>query len=52
MIQISKYAFWRYFNMYKKLKEIGYITHPSWGCSKEFSDGWKACREQIDEILN
>ena len=30
---------------------IGYNTHPSWGCSEEFNDGWKACREQIDDCI-
>ena len=35
----------------KRVKEVGFETHPSWGCSKEFNDGWKACREQVQEAI-
>ena len=33
------------------VKDVGFETHPSWGCSKEFNDGWKACREQVQEAI-
>ena len=35
----------------ESVEGIGYNTHPSWGCSEEFNDGWKACREQIDDCI-
>jgi hypothetical protein len=35
----------------KAVCNIGYETHESWGCNKEFNAGWKACREQIDDSI-
>ena len=36
----------------ERVEDIKFKTHPSWGCSKEFSDGWKACREQVQESID
>jgi len=33
------------------IKNIGEV-HPSWGCSEDFIDGWNACRDLMNELLN
>ena len=35
----------------KAVEEVGLHTHPSWNCSDEFNRGWKACREQVETLL-
>jgi hypothetical protein len=53
---------WRYAQQFRKMffeveatllriKGIGFNTHPSWNCNKEFNAGWNACRRQVEELL-
>ena len=30
---------------------VGFNTHVSWNCDKDFNDGWNACREQVEAAL-
>ena len=33
------------------VKDVGFHTHHSWGCSEEFRAGWRTCREQVQEAI-
>ncbi len=35
----------------ERVRGIEHSTHPSWNCGEEFSAGWKACRELVEEQL-
>jgi NCAIR mutase (PurE)-related protein len=35
----------------KTVENVGFDTHHSWGCSEEFTAGWRACREQVQEAF-
>ena len=35
----------------KRVRDVGFDVHPSWGSSDDFYRGWKACRKQIEEAL-
>jgi hypothetical protein len=35
----------------EQIKAIGFDTHPSWNCSKEFNDGWRECRKQVEQAI-
>ena len=35
----------------KRVRDVGFDVHPSWGSSDDFYRGWRACRKQIEEAL-
>jgi len=35
----------------RRVRDVGFDVHPSWGSSDDFYRGWKACRKQIEEAL-